>query len=58
MVEDVRIADLNGDKYPELIFANEGNTDEEAGALIYWGGASGHHSERPAPTCLVTGRQL
>ena len=45
---DVRIADLNGDKYPELIFANEGNTDEEAGALIYWGGASGHHSERPS----------
>ena len=43
---DVRIADLNGDEYPELIFANEGNIDEEAGALIYWGGASGDPTER------------
>ncbi len=41
---DVTIADLNGDKYPELIFANEGNTDEEAGALR----ASEDHSERPS----------
>ncbi len=41
---DVAIADLNGDKHPELIFANEGNSDEEGGALIYWGNGTGDYT--------------
>src|SRR5438105_1319667 len=36
---DVKIADLNGDGHLDIVFANEGNTDGEAGATIYWGGA-------------------
>ncbi len=42
---DVTIADVNGDRHPDLIFANEGNTDEEGGALIYWGTADGAYNQ-------------
>jgi hypothetical protein len=45
---DVAVKDLDGDGHPELIFANEGNTDEEGGVLIYWGSRSGDYSQRPA----------
>ena len=45
---DVTIADLNGDRYPDLVFANEGNTDEEGGALIYWGTTGGAYNQTPS----------
>ena len=52
---DVAIVDLNDDGYFDLVFANEGNTDEEGGALIYWGAASGDFSQRSS-TLLPGGR--
>ena len=45
---DVVIKDLDRDGRPDLIFANEGNTDDDGGVLIYWGGSQGSFSERPA----------
>ena len=45
---DVTIADLNGDRYPDLVFANEGNSDEEGGALIYWGTTDGAYNQKPS----------
>lgn len=38
---DVKIADLNIDGAPDLIFANEGNGPNDGGATIYWGGQGG-----------------
>lgn len=37
---DVKIADLNGDSHPDVIFADEGNTAANGGGLIFWGGAT------------------
>ena len=45
---DVAIHDLDRDGHPDLVFANEGNTDEDGGALIYWGSSGGDYSHRPA----------
>ena len=45
---DVVVEDLDGDGHPELVFANEGNTDKEGGVLVYWGSRSGDYSRRPA----------
>ena len=49
--KDVAIGDLNDDGFPEIVFANEGNTVEESGAAIYWGSAEGTYAERQ-PTLL------
>lgn len=45
---DVAAYDLDRDGCLDLIFANEGNTDEEGGALIYWGSRGGDYSQRPS----------
>ncbi len=42
---DVKIADLNRDGFPDLVFANEGNENGEAGAWIYWGSKGGKFDE-------------
>jgi len=42
---DVKVADLNRDGYLEIVFANQGNTSGESGALIYWGNSNGNYSE-------------
>lgn len=34
---DVAVADLNGDRAPDIVFAMAGNEAGEAGARIYWG---------------------
>lgn len=38
---DVKIADLDRDGFPDLVFANEGNEPGEGGAAIYWGARMG-----------------
>ena len=45
---DVAVADLDGDGHLDLVFANEGNTDAEGGALLYWGGGNGDYAHRPS----------
>ena len=45
---DVAAHDLDRDGCPDLIFANEGNTDAEGGAIIYWGSRGGDFSQRPS----------
>jgi len=42
---NVKIADLNSDGIPDIVFADEGNISGEGGALIYWGSVSGRYSE-------------
>ncbi len=42
---DVKVADLNHDGFLDLVFANEGNTESESGAALYWGNGSGEYSE-------------
>lgn len=42
---DVKIADLDRDGFPDLIFANEGNEPGEGGASIYWGAREGRFDE-------------
>ena len=51
LARDVEIADLDRDGALDLVFASEGNEDEESGAWIYWGDGSGDFSGRP-PTRL------
>ena len=51
LARDVEIADLDRDGVLDLVFASEGNEDEESGAWIYWGDGSGDFSGRP-PTRL------
>lgn len=38
---DVKIADLNRDGAPDLVFANEGNSAKDGGIVIYWGSPEG-----------------
>jgi len=38
---DVKIADLNHDSFPDIVFANQGGELENSGVLIYWGSAQG-----------------
>lgn len=45
---DVKVADLDRDGHLDLVFANEGNTDAEGGAVLYWGTADGDYTRRPA----------
>lgn len=42
---DVKIADLNQDGFPDIVFANEGNTEAESGAIVYWGNSSEEYAE-------------
>lgn len=37
--------DLNGDGFPEIVFANHGHTDEQT-SFIYWGSADGYSTVR------------
>lgn len=41
---DVVVADVNQDTFPDIIFANEGNTLAESGAAIYLGNSQGTFS--------------
>ena len=43
---DVKIADVNRDGHPDILFANEGNVEAESGVAIYLGDASGAYSEQ------------
>ncbi|MBL9214288.1 MAG: VCBS repeat-containing protein [Opitutaceae bacterium] len=43
IASDVKVADLNCDGTPEIIFANEGGGGEPGGLLIYWGQAGVPH---------------
>ena len=45
---DVKVADLDRDGHLDLVFANEGNTDAEGGALLYWGTSEGDYTGREA----------
>ena len=40
---DVRIADLNHDRFPDILFANQGEEAGNTGILIYWGSAKGDY---------------
>ncbi len=42
---DVAIADVNRDGHPDVIFANEGNTEAQSGVMIYLGDGKGGFSE-------------
>lgn len=46
VASDVKVADLNRDGVPEIIFANEGTAQVPAGAMIYWGKAGTDYSEQ------------
>lgn len=41
---DIKIADLNRDGSPDLVFANEGNSSKDGGITIYWGTPQGEFS--------------
>ena len=47
LARDLEIADLDRDGSLDLVFAIEGNRDEESGAWIYWGDGKGDFSGRP-----------
>ena len=40
---DVKIADLNHDRFPDIVFANQGGEASSSGVLIYWGSAKGDY---------------
>jgi hypothetical protein len=42
---DVKVSDLNRDGIPDIVFADEGNTSADSGALIFWGSPGGHYSD-------------
>jgi hypothetical protein len=42
---DVKIADLNKDGYPDILFAMRGHHGENDGIFIYWGSKDGRFSE-------------
>ena len=42
---DVRIADINQDSHPDLLFVNEGNHESESGVVIYFGNSAGRYEE-------------
>ena len=44
---DVEVGDLDRDGSLDLVFAVEGNRDEESGAWVYWGDGTGDFSKRP-----------
>ncbi len=48
LARDVEVDDLDRDGSLDLVFAIEGNQDEESGAWIYWGDGAGNFSKRPA----------
>ncbi len=48
LARDVEVADLDRDGSLDLVFAIEGNQDEDSGAWIYWGDGAGNFSRRPA----------
>ena len=43
---DVTIAEVNRDGHPDILFANEGNTESESGVTIYFGDGKGDFTER------------
>lgn len=47
LARDLEIADMDRDGSLDLVFAMEGNRDEESGAWIYWGDGKGDFSGRP-----------
>ena len=44
---DVKIFDLDQDGLLDLVFAEEGNQNDEAGICIYWGDGKGNFNNRP-----------
>jgi len=44
--QDVKIADLNNDGFPDVVFAQEGNDTSLGGAIVYWGSPSGPQASR------------
>ena len=43
----VQVADLNGDKFPDILFGNSrGPQGSDTPSYIYWGGPSGHQAHR------------
>jgi len=49
--QDVKILDLNHDGFPDIVFADAGNSGADSGALIYWGNAQADYS-KTQPTLL------
>jgi len=43
---DVAVADLNGDKAPDVVLVSTGNESGEAGARIFWGGGDSYDVAR------------
>ena len=42
---DVKVADVNQDNHPDLLFVNEGNRESESGVVIYFGNSAGQYKE-------------
>ncbi len=43
---DVTITDVNRDDCPDILFANEGNSESDSGVMIYLGDPAGNYSDR------------